>query len=1114
MKNAIQRFGLTIVTAFTLVILIFPGQPVKAETLWEGDVFAGPVDNSVSNPVSTVQVSAGSVLSISADPDDLWRIFGTSMPAMLQFTNADGLDSSYGMDYEGIRMGALVARVGDSGAWFYVGTSFSGEVADSGLLYLACWDDPHLYYDNAEYIHVIVSQEDFHPADIDHDNDVDGKDLFAAYINDTMALPVDEFAADFGFMLITDNADLGTLSVSSGMLIPAFTSEVTDYLVQVAEDTDTLQVTPVPADPGATVKVNDVSVESGQPVSLPLVHGNNYINVAVTSLDGTRVKTYSLIVTREPVPVLSSLDVLCNTMTPSFDAAIQVYTVEVAQDVEQIDIVPDTEDPSGIVLVNGSEVTPGLPVPVILSEGLNEIRVDAGNAAGNKTYFVYVQRAVSTALTVYVVDEAHGSDEFETLDGAVAYLNTHLQEDQTGRVIIRTTVPMHVDELSIIRPMTFEVEPGASNVISGPDGKPLIINVSAGWSLSGFAFSGSTGFDISATDSLSVAGCSFSGDTVINMNGSQAAVSKGSGSLAKGFNFIKGGVSGYLDINLYGDSDSDFNVSGTSARGINFNATGSFTGNAGLLFKANLVPGLNVNAALRGNSSARFTGNGALTLSKLGFDMEEDAAVFIEQQTSATLEADFHGIKGRMGLKNVTSASAHLNIDLQDASYIGENNSITDFSLDLGYVNDLVSFGLNENGGYVYKTFSFNGEDAPSNAEISLRFDNVDFEGNFRVGVGGKGKITLDNGTTIALNGELRFTGDMGYLDFSDLNARADLSVTIPESDLQMYLAIERSTLKNGLDMESASGAIYGTVDNVTTVTGGIKILHGLGGGGSKGPDEYAMAHLKGDGPTELVFTGLNITDSKGEPGLYIDKVHGPVTISDCTIDGGLWSIVCSGVDADVTIRDCSLKGGMFIDGDPDLAGGMIDRQYTVKDNTVSQANSGGSCLHSHAIRNVQAENNIMTATAAGAHGILISGGKMIVSGGKIITLGPYICNAIGTGPSAGGANSVVDASDIDPITGTVVTGPYGYVRLTDNTFSNAVVTGYNAGDEGRLLNNPVENNDGLDPDEDVVGSLIDWNEDEHHCPDYPTRCDEWDKDRQECRCGQDGISPPSEPSI
>ncbi|MCP3876141.1 MAG: hypothetical protein GY699_23720, partial [Desulfobacteraceae bacterium] len=48
----------------------------------------------------------------------------------------------------------------------------------------------------------------------------------------------------------------------------------------------------------------------------------------------------------------------------------------------------------------------------------------------------------------------------------------------------------------------------------------------------------------------------------------------------------------------------------------------------------------------------------------------------------------------------------------------------------------------------------------------------------------------------------------------------------------------------------------------------------------------------------------------------------------------------------------------------------------------------------------------------------------------------------------------------------------------------------------------------------DVLGSLIDWNNDDHNCPDYPTNCDEWDDEAGQCGCGDDGIDPPSEPGI
>jgi hypothetical protein len=106
----------------------------------------------------------------------------------------------------------------------------------------------------------------------------------------------------------------------------------------------------------------------------------------------------------------------------------------------------------------------------------------------------------------------------------------------------------------------------------------------------------------------------------------------------------------------------------------------------------------------------------------------------------------------------------------------------------------------------------------------------------------------------------------------------------------------------------------------------------------------------------------------------------------------------------------------------------------------------------------------------------------------------------------------VLYADNVNPITGNVIPSPQGYVKLTNNTFSNALVVDLRK--QARLLNDPISDNSGLDPDGDVLGSLIDWNDDPHNCPDYPTRCDEWDEDQGQCGCGDDGIDPPSEPGI
>ena len=153
------------------------------------------------------------------------------------------------------------------------------------------------------------------------------------------------------------------------------------------------------------------------------------------------------------------------------------------------------------------------------------------------------------------------------------------------------------------------------------------------------------------------------------------------------------------------------------------------------------------------------------------------------------------------------------------------------------------------------------------------------------------------------------------------------------------------------------------------------------------------------------------------------------MTIKNSTIDGGIWAIDCVNIDADVTIENnTNLTGGIRFDGDPDLAGTMIDRQYTVSTNTIIQNYAGGSCLSSHAIRNITASNNTMTA-GAGAHGILLNGGKMLVDGGSIITSGPVGTSAIGLMPSAGGANAVLYADNVNPITGGILPSLQGYVK-------------------------------------------------------------------------------------
>src|SRR5258708_17017841 len=93
------------------------------------------------------------------------------------------------------------------------------------------------------------------------------------------------------------NANLASLSISSGTLSPAFATGTTSYTTTVG--TTSITVTPTTSDAAAKVKVNGTSVSSGTAsANLPLVVGSNTITTVVTAQDGTTTDTYTITVTR------------------------------------------------------------------------------------------------------------------------------------------------------------------------------------------------------------------------------------------------------------------------------------------------------------------------------------------------------------------------------------------------------------------------------------------------------------------------------------------------------------------------------------------------------------------------------------------------------------------------------------------------------------------------------------------------------------------------------------------------------------------------------------------------------------------------------------------------
>jgi len=106
--------------------------------------------------------------------------------------------------------------------------------------------------------------------------------------------------ANLNIAVLSDNANLTNLVLSSGPLTPAFSAGTTGYTANVANSVPSVTVTPTTSDPNATVTVNTATVTSGTAsASLPLSVGGNTITTVVTAQSG-KTKTYILTVVRAP----------------------------------------------------------------------------------------------------------------------------------------------------------------------------------------------------------------------------------------------------------------------------------------------------------------------------------------------------------------------------------------------------------------------------------------------------------------------------------------------------------------------------------------------------------------------------------------------------------------------------------------------------------------------------------------------------------------------------------------------------------------------------------------------------------------------------------------------
>ena len=97
------------------------------------------------------------------------------------------------------------------------------------------------------------------------------------------------------------DANLASLTLSQGTLIPAFEPDIDKYTASVRNAVASIAVTPTTTDDGARVTVNSSPVTSSDASdAINLNVGTSPVTIAVTAEDGTTTKTYTVTVTRAP----------------------------------------------------------------------------------------------------------------------------------------------------------------------------------------------------------------------------------------------------------------------------------------------------------------------------------------------------------------------------------------------------------------------------------------------------------------------------------------------------------------------------------------------------------------------------------------------------------------------------------------------------------------------------------------------------------------------------------------------------------------------------------------------------------------------------------------------
>ncbi len=200
---------------------------------------------------------------------------------------------------------------------------------------------------------------------------------------------------------LAGNNSLQSLAVSPGTLAPDFDPNTLPYTVSVANNVESVNVTPTVQDSNATVTVNGQAAASGQARSTTLNGPGQSTTITITVTAQNRSqKTYFVAVSRGASNNnnLQGLTISQGTLSPAFRAGTTDYTVEVASSVESLSVTPRLQDSAASMTVNGQTTSSGQTRTIQLGTPNSTTPIIIIVTAQNGTQKVYTVTVIKAAL--------------------------------------------------------------------------------------------------------------------------------------------------------------------------------------------------------------------------------------------------------------------------------------------------------------------------------------------------------------------------------------------------------------------------------------------------------------------------------------------------------------------------------------------------------------------------------------------------------------------------------------------------------------------------------------------------------------------------------------------